>query len=46
MSLIPDSAVPAPVVSVDENGQDTKNWYEMTPSEPEYSARTMEAYRT
>ncbi|KAJ5093298.1 hypothetical protein N7456_009159 [Penicillium angulare] len=44
MGLVPENAVPAPVISKDEDGNDTKTWDEMTPSEQAVSARNMEAY--
>lgn len=44
MGLVPKEAVPAPVVSKDENGNDTKTWEELTPDERALSARKMEAY--
>lgn len=44
LGLVPQNAVPAPVISIDENGDDTKIWEEMTPQERAVSARTMEAY--
>lgn len=36
--------MPAPVVSIDENGDDTKTWEEMTPDERNASAQKMAVY--
>ncbi|KAH8890690.1 arylsulfatase [Thozetella sp. PMI_491] len=44
MGLVSESAVPAPVIAKDEDGNDTKSWEEMTPEERAASARKMEAY--
>ncbi|KAI1338249.1 putative arylsulfatase [Xylariaceae sp. FL0016] len=44
MGLVPESAVPAPVISVDEDGKETPVWEDMTPEDQRYSARKMEAY--
>lgn len=44
MGLVPRDAVPAPVVSVDEDGRDTAAWEEMTAGQRAASARAMETY--
>lgn len=44
LGLIPQNAVPSPVVSKDEDGNDTKTWDQLTPEEQRKSARNMEAY--
>lgn len=44
LGLVPKDAVPSPVVSKDEDGNDTKTWEQLTPQEREESARKMEAY--
>ncbi|RSM18516.1 hypothetical protein CDV31_002652 [Fusarium ambrosium] len=42
--LVPQDAVPAPVISIDENGADTPAWEDMNPEQRAASARRMEAY--
>ncbi|KAI0596405.1 sulfatase [Biscogniauxia sp. FL1348] len=44
LGLVPESAVAAPVISVDEAGNDTKTWEQMSAPERALSARKMEAY--
>ncbi|KAJ3536746.1 hypothetical protein NM208_g6593 [Fusarium decemcellulare] len=44
MGIVPQEAVPSPVVSKDENGNDTKTWEQLTADERKASARKMEAY--
>lgn len=44
LGLVPEAAIPASVISKDEDGNDTKTWEELTPEERAISARKMEAY--
>lgn len=44
LGLVPADATPAPVISIDENGEDTKTWEQMTQAERAVSARNMEVY--
>lgn len=42
--LVAADAVPAPVISLDEDGHDTATWEQMTPEQRRASARRMEVY--
>lgn len=42
MGLVPEQAVPAPVISKGEDGRDTKNWKELTKDEKQLYSRKME----
>ncbi|KAF7557692.1 hypothetical protein G7Z17_g451 [Cylindrodendrum hubeiense] len=44
MGLVPKDAVASPVVSKDEDGNDTKTWDQLAPEERQVSARKMEVY--
>ncbi|KAH8892791.1 arylsulfatase [Thozetella sp. PMI_491] len=44
LGLVPENAVPAPVISKAEDGEDTKHWDELTADEKTASARKMEVY--
>ncbi|KAI5918529.1 sulfatase [Camillea tinctor] len=44
LGLVPENAVAAPVISIDEEGNDTKTWEQMSDTEQALSARKMEAY--
>lgn len=44
LGLVPKNAVAARVVSIDEDGEDTATWEELTPEQRAASARAMETY--
>lgn len=44
LGLVPEGAVAAPVISKDEDGNDTKSFEDMTQTERKTSSRKMEAY--
>lgn len=44
LGLVPEHAVPAPVISKDEDGNDTKSWDQLSTEERQLSTRRMEAY--
>ena len=44
LGIVPDEAVPAPVISKGEDGSDTKNWNELTVEEKKAYSRKMEVY--